>query len=88
MPWVTVSGRLNGLPMATTGSPTWAPSESANGIGCSSEADTLTRITPTSVEGSVPITFAVAVLPSWNFTVAVEAPATTCSSVRMSPFVS
>ena len=33
IPWVTVSGRLNGLPIATTGSPTWAAEESANGIG-------------------------------------------------------
>ena len=33
MPVVVVSGRLNGLPMATTGSPTWAWAESASGIG-------------------------------------------------------
>ena len=36
MPAVVVSGRLNGLPIATTGSPTCAVLELANGIGCSS----------------------------------------------------
>ena len=49
MPAVVVSGRLNGLPIATTGSPTWAVEESANAIGCSSEAGTSTWITATSV---------------------------------------
>src|SRR5437763_8062756 len=33
IPEVTVSGRLNGLPIATTGSPTRAEDESENGIG-------------------------------------------------------
>ena len=58
MPGVVVSGRLNGLPIATTGSPTWAGTELASGIGCSSEAGTLTWITATSVDGSVPSTLA------------------------------
>ena len=58
IPEVTVSGRLNGLPIATTSSPTWAVEESANVSGCSSEAGASTLITPTSVDGSVPISFA------------------------------
>ena len=45
IPDVTVSGRLNGLPIATTGSPTFAVDESANEIGCSCEAGALTWIT-------------------------------------------
>src|SRR5579859_6697184 len=51
IPAVTVSGRLNGLPIATTASPTWALEESANAIGWSSEDGTLTLIAATSVEG-------------------------------------
>ena len=58
MPEVTVSGRLNGLPIATTSSPTCAVDESANVSGCSSEAGASTLITPTSVDGSVPTSFA------------------------------
>jgi hypothetical protein len=88
MPDVTVCGRPNGPPMATTGSPTRALSEFANAIGCSSEAAALTRMTATSVDGSVPMTLALAVVPSPKVTVAVRAPETTCSSVRMSPFLS
>src|SRR3979411_3214619 len=37
IPVVVVSGRLNGLPIATTGSPTWAAEDVANGIGSSHE---------------------------------------------------
>jgi len=88
IPVVTVSGRLNGLPIATTGSPTWASEEFASGIGCSSEAGTSTWMTATSVDGSVPSTLAVAVRPSWNWTLTLVAPETTCSSVRMLPLVS
>ena len=59
MPAVVVSGRPNGLPIATTGSPTWASDELANLIGCSSEALVFcTLITATSVDGSVPSTLA------------------------------
>ena len=83
MPEVTVSGRLNGLPIATTSSPTWAEAESANVIGCSSEAGTSTLITPTSVDGSVPTSLAAATRPSWKVTLIELAPATTCWSVRM-----
>ena len=58
IPVVAVSGRLNGLPIATTGSPTCASDELANGIGCSSDAGASTWITPTSVDASVPTTLA------------------------------
>ena len=51
------------------------------------EAGTLTWITATSVEGSVPTTFAGTFWPSWKVTVTLAAPATTCSSVRMSPLL-
>ena len=85
IPVVVVSGRLNGLPIATTGSPTWASEEFASAIGCSSEAGTSTWITATSVDGSVPSTLARALRPSWNLTVTLVAPETTCSSVRMLP---
>ena len=85
---MVVSGRLNGLPIATTSSPTFAVEESANAIGCSSEAGASTRITATSVDGSVPTTLALAVVPSWNLTLTLVAPETTCSSVRMLPCVS
>ena len=88
MPVVVVSGRLNGLPMATTGSPTWACVESASGIGCSSEVGTSTWMTATSVDGSVPSTLAGTDLPSWKLTFTEVALATTCSSVRMSPLES
>ncbi len=50
MPAVVVSGRVNGLPITTVGSPTWAAEESASGIGCSSEAGASTWITAVSVE--------------------------------------
>ncbi len=85
---MVVSGRLNGLPIATTGSPTCAAEESANGIGCSSDAGTLTLITATSVEGSVPSTLAGYAVPFWKLTLTEIAPETTCSSVRMSPLLS
>ena len=88
IPAVVVSGRLNGLPMATTGSPTCASDELAKAIGCSSEAGTFTRITATSVDGSEPRTVAGTLRPSWKLTLTEVAPDTTCSSVRMSPLVS
>ena len=88
MPEVTVSGSENGLPIATTGSPTIAESELANLIGCSSEVGTLTLITPTSEEASEPSTLAGTLVPSWKVTSTLIALATTCSSVRMSPLSS
>ncbi len=85
MPVVTVPSRPNGLPMATTPSPTRTPLESANCSGCSSDFGASTLITATSVEESVPTTFALAFLPSANVTVIEFAPSTTCWFVAMWP---
>jgi hypothetical protein len=84
----TVSGRPNGLPIATTWSPTLAVFELANLIGCSSDDTTSTLITAMSVDESVPSTLAETCLPSSKVTLTEVALATTCSSVRMSPRVS
>src|SRR5204862_414621 len=80
--------RVAGLPIATTPSPTWAVEEFANGSGWSSEEGTLTWITATSLDGSVPTTRAPTVLPFENFTCTDWAFATTCWSVRMLPWLS
>src|SRR5919202_3760640 len=85
MPVVTVSSRPNGLPIATTPSPTSTVLESANVSGCSAERGASTLMTATSVDGSVPTTFALAVLPSENVTVIEVAPSTTCWLVTMWP---
>src|ERR1035438_4509267 len=69
MPAVVVSGRLNGLPIATTGFPTATLDELARAIGCSSDEGTFTWITPTSVDGSLPSTFAGTLRPFWKVTV-------------------
>ena len=63
MPAVTVRSRPNGLPIATTGSPTFTSSESASESGVSPFASTSTSRRARSVEGSVPTTFAETV--SW-----------------------
>ena len=56
IPLVTVSSRPNGLPIATTPSPTWTALESPSWSGSSSEAGASTFSTARSVEGSVPTT--------------------------------
>src|SRR6478736_292691 len=56
MPVVTVPSRPNGLPIATTPSPTERLVESASVSGFSFEAGALTRTTARSVLGSVPTT--------------------------------
>ena len=58
MPAVAVRSRPNGLPIATTGSPTRTRSESPRGSGVSAFASTFTRSTAMSVEGSLPTSFA------------------------------
>src|SRR5205085_9303378 len=55
IPAVSEFGRLNGLPIATTLSPTWTLLESPHVRGCSSEAGTLlTWMTATSAPVSAP----------------------------------
>ena len=59
MPVVTVRLRPNGLPIAITGSPTWAFEESPSGIGVRSlNFDGSTFSTAMSVERSTPLTSA------------------------------
>jgi hypothetical protein len=88
IPAVTVFGRLNGLPIAITLSPTLTLPESANLNGCSQDEGTLTWITATSAPASEPTTVAFALCPLGKLTLIELAPLTTCSSVRMLPFVS
>ena len=56
MPAVTVRSSPNGLPIATTGSPTWTASESASASGVSAFASASTSSSARSVEGSEPTT--------------------------------
>ena len=58
MPAVNVRSRPNGLPIATTESPTSTPDESPSGSGCSALAGRSTLSTARSVEASDPMTFA------------------------------
>src|ERR671925_1235339 len=88
MPAVTVSSSPNGLPIATTGSPTSTLLESASDNGCSREDGASTLSTARSVEGSVPTMFALYVAPFQNLTETESAPATTCSFVTMWPSLS
>ena len=88
IPLVTVSGRPNGLPIATTGSPTWTVSELPSVSGWISEDGAAILTTARSVESSVPTRWPGNVLPFQSLTVIEVAPATTCSLVTMSPRVS
>jgi len=88
MPAVIVSARLNGLPIATTLWPGCTDDELPSASGWSSEAGRSTWITAVSVDLSLPTSVAFAVEPSSNRTLIESAPLTTCSAVRMSPFVS
>ena len=88
MPLVTVSSSPNGLPIATTPSPTATLLESPSVSGTSFDAGASTWMTARSVSGSVPTTVALVVDPSENFTVTELAPSTTWSFVTMSPLVS
>ena len=54
IPAVAVFSRPYGLPIATTGWPTWSALELPSAIGWSTEAGAFTLITATSVDGSVP----------------------------------
>ena len=88
MPEVIVSGRLNGLPIATTLWPGCTDDELPSASGWSLEAGRSTWITAVSVDLSPPTSVAFAVEPSSNLTWIELAAATTCSAVRMLPFVS
>ena len=88
MPEVIVSGRLNGLPIATTLWPGCTDDELPSASGWSLEAGRSTWITAVSVDLSLPTSVAFAVEPSSNLTWIELAVATTCSAVRMLPFLS
>ena len=85
IPLVTVPSRPNGLPIATTPSPTWTALESASGSGVSFEAGAEIFSTARSLEVSLPTTVAFHVLPSESFTETELAPSITCSFVTMWP---
>ncbi len=83
MPEVTVRSRPNGLPMATTPSPTLTSAEEPSGIGFSDEAGTSTLSSATSVAGSEPTTRASTRSLLEKDTKTVCAPSTTCALVTM-----
>ena len=76
MPEVTVSPTLNGLPMASTGSPTDRCRMSPNGITGRLSSDTFSSAR--SESASVPTTLALAERPSDSVTSMSSAPSTTC----------
>ena len=88
IPAVIVSGRPNGLPIATTDWPGRTVVELPQASGWSFAAGTSTLITAMSVEASVPTSVAFVVVPSWKCTRIEVAPATTWSFVTMWPAVS
>src|SRR5262245_22395158 len=85
IPLVTVSSRPNGLPIATTGSPTCTFDESPNETGCSTDDGASTLITARSVDGSVPTTEASYVMPFQNRTDTESELSTTGSFVTIGP---
>ena len=85
MPLVIVPSRPNGLPIATTPSPTSTSSESPRRSGSRNDAGASTLITARSVERSVPTSSALRVEPSEKRTVIELEPLTTCSFVTMWP---
>jgi hypothetical protein len=84
MPAVTEPPRPNGLPMATTQSPTFALSESPNFTACSG-LSVLIRNTATSVRGSVPRSSARMEVLSWRMTLISSAPSMTWLFVTTMP---
>ncbi len=85
IPAVTVDVRLNGLPTASTHSPTFSFSESPNGIVGRSLASTL--ISAMSVDGSVPISLAGNLRLSLSVTSSSSAPSITWLFVMIYPSV-
>ncbi len=89
MPLVTVRSSPNGLPIATTGSPTWSWEECPSGSGWSWSAGASTLNSARSVAGSAPITRAVWVASEEpSLTWIRVAPETTWLLVRTWPSVS
>ena len=89
IPWVTLSVRPSGLPMASTIWPICASLEFANAAGFRSLASASTRITARSSGANSPTTLAVMVLlPTESTTFMVLAVPMTCSLVTMSPLES
>ncbi len=76
MPEVTVSPTLNGLPIASTGSPTESCLMLPNGITGRLSSDTFSSAR--SESASVPTTLALAERPSDRVTSMSSAPSTTC----------
>ncbi len=85
---VTVSSSPNGLPIATTSSPTWSTVESPRGMGFSSPAGASTWSTARSVEVSAPTRVALYFDPFENRIEIEVAPSITCSLVTMCPLLS
>jgi len=83
MPAVTVPSRPNGLPTATTGSPTTSLLEFPTASGFNTDAGALTLMTAMSVDGSAPTTVALYVAPLGKLTLTDDAPLTTWSLVMM-----
>ena len=77
MPAVTVRSSPNGLPIATTASPTWTLSESASvsGVSAPGAAETFSRAI--SVDASLPTSVAFSVSSFENRTSIEVAPSTT-----------
>ena len=83
---VTVRVKPNGLPIAITGSPTWAVSELPSGTGRSLALLGSTLSTARSLEGSRPLTWADTKSPfSPKRTFTSLAPSTTWALVRIVP---
>ena len=88
IPAVTVSSSPNGLPIATTSSPTWSTVESPSGIGASALVGASTWSTARSVEVSAPTSVALYFEPFGKRIEIEVAPSITCSLVTMCPLVS
>ena len=88
IPEVTVSSSPNGLPIATTSSPTWSTVESPSAIGSSTLVGASTWSTARSVEVSAPTSDALYLDPFGNRIDIDVAPSITCSLVTMCPLVS
>ena len=88
IPAVIERSRPNGLPMATTGSPTWIRSELPSTSGVSARERASIFSTATSLDGSTPTTLAFMLSLFEKLTWTDFVPATTCSFVMMWPALS
>ena len=80
--------RPNGLPIATTGSPTETEVDEPSASGRSASDDSVTFSSAVSVESSLPTTLAWTRSSFENETNTGPAPSTTCALVRMWPSLS